>query len=274
MADINGELQESNEYYPFGGLIAENSTNRDKQDFKYKGKEYDSMHGLNQYDHSARYYDPANIRFTTMDPHSENYYSWSPYVYVANNPMKFIDPTGMEIRTFYKKQGENKMGQLHSINQSALYVFANSPQGKEFLSNYVQDSQKIGNVNIKGSAKAGINLYIISGPDKLVLKNGKASYVDAWTCTNFNDEGGFDVVIELSYNTDSKGKAIIDIAHEAFIHGVGNFKLANDVNKKGGSKEQKQKNTIIRLLVEMMIIKLIQKMKVKVLLHLMILQIG
>jgi len=31
------------------------------------------MHGLNQYDYSARFYDPAYIRFTTMDPHSDNY---------------------------------------------------------------------------------------------------------------------------------------------------------------------------------------------------------
>ena len=97
VANSSGGVEQSNEYYPFGGLIAEVSTNRDKQDFKYNGKEYDSMHGLNQYDYSARYYDPANIRFTTMDPMAEKYYSVSPYVYVANNPMKFIDPTGMKI---------------------------------------------------------------------------------------------------------------------------------------------------------------------------------
>lgn len=35
-------------------------------------------------------------RFTTIDPHSENYYSISPYVYVGNNPMRLIDPTGMD----------------------------------------------------------------------------------------------------------------------------------------------------------------------------------
>lgn len=36
-------------------------------------------------------------RFTTMDPMSEKYYSISPYAYVANNPLKFTDPTGMWI---------------------------------------------------------------------------------------------------------------------------------------------------------------------------------
>ena len=47
------------------------------------------------YDYSARYMDPALGRFTSIDPLSENYYSISPYVYVANNPLRFIDPTGM-----------------------------------------------------------------------------------------------------------------------------------------------------------------------------------
>lgn len=32
--------------------------------------------------------------FPTIDPHLEDYYSWSPYVYCYNNPMKFVDPTG------------------------------------------------------------------------------------------------------------------------------------------------------------------------------------
>jgi len=37
---------------------------------------------------------PDDKKFTTVDPLSEKYYSWSPYVYCYNNPMKFVDPTG------------------------------------------------------------------------------------------------------------------------------------------------------------------------------------
>lgn len=33
-------------------------------------------------------------RFTSIDFHVEKYYSWSPYAYVMNNPLKYIDPTG------------------------------------------------------------------------------------------------------------------------------------------------------------------------------------
>lgn len=38
--------------------------------------------------------DPAIGRFTSIDPLAEKYYSISPYVYVMNNPLKYIDPDG------------------------------------------------------------------------------------------------------------------------------------------------------------------------------------
>jgi hypothetical protein len=42
-------------------------------------------------------YDPAMARFTTQDPMAEKYYSVSPYAYCNNNPVNYIDPTGMWI---------------------------------------------------------------------------------------------------------------------------------------------------------------------------------
>jgi len=45
-------------------------------------------------------------RFLTIDPHSEKYYSVSPYVYVNNNPLRFIDPTGMD---WYEHNNGNVM---------------------------------------------------------------------------------------------------------------------------------------------------------------------
>ena len=40
-----------------------------------------------------------------MDPAAEEYYSISPYVYVANNPMKWIDPDGKRIGEPYQNMG-------------------------------------------------------------------------------------------------------------------------------------------------------------------------
>ena len=60
------------------------------------------MHGLNLYDYSARYYESAVGRFTTVDPLSEIHYNNSPYAYVLNNPLKYIDPSGCDTVYVYK----------------------------------------------------------------------------------------------------------------------------------------------------------------------------
>lgn len=79
------------------------------QPYKYGSKEFDTMHGLNQCDFHARQYDPAIARFTSMDPLAEKYYSWSPYVYCGNNPLRFTDPTGMEWLTEKDEQTAAEM---------------------------------------------------------------------------------------------------------------------------------------------------------------------
>ena len=66
------------------------------QPYKYNGKELDTMHGLDTYDYGARQYDPILGRWDRMDPLCEKYYNISPYAYCHNNPIKNIDPDGLE----------------------------------------------------------------------------------------------------------------------------------------------------------------------------------
>ena len=89
----SGTVEETSHYYPFGGVFASAGN---VQPYKYNGKELDTKKGLNWYDYRARHYDAALGRFTTNDPLAEKYYSMSPYTYCADNPVKFIDPNGME----------------------------------------------------------------------------------------------------------------------------------------------------------------------------------
>ena len=87
-----GTVEETNHYYPFGGVFA--ATNN-VQPYKYNGKEFDSKNGLNWYDYGARHYDAALGRFISVDPMAEKYYGISPYTYCGNSPVNRIDPTGM-----------------------------------------------------------------------------------------------------------------------------------------------------------------------------------
>ena len=88
-----GEVLQSMEYLPSGAIFRR--TCYDIQNRRFCGKEELSMHGFNMYDSGARLQCTLVPRFSTMDPLLEKYYDISPYVYCANNPVRFIDPTGM-----------------------------------------------------------------------------------------------------------------------------------------------------------------------------------
>ena len=90
----NGSVEEVNHYYPFGGTFASTSS---VQPYKYNGKELDRKGGLDWYDYGARHYDAALGRWHVVDPMAEEYYGISPHVYVANNPLKYIDLNGDSI---------------------------------------------------------------------------------------------------------------------------------------------------------------------------------
>ncbi|WP_236264210.1 RHS repeat domain-containing protein [Dysgonomonas sp. Marseille-P4677] len=95
--NASGTITQRNHYYPFGTAFAEKYDGGKNQKYKYNGKELDDMHQLNLYDYSARYYESAVGRFTSVDPLAEKYYSISPYAYVANNPINAVDPRGDSI---------------------------------------------------------------------------------------------------------------------------------------------------------------------------------
>ena len=96
---VAGDIKQINHYYPFG-LNMEGNWNGAQGDNKYQfnGKEWNDDFGLGWNDYGARFYDPAVARWGAVDPKSEKYYSMSPYIYVANNPIGFIDPNGKEIK--------------------------------------------------------------------------------------------------------------------------------------------------------------------------------
>ena len=61
--------------------------------YKFNGKELDEETGL--YYYGARYYDPRISIFQSADPLFEKAPNWTPYRYCFNNPVKYVDPTGL-----------------------------------------------------------------------------------------------------------------------------------------------------------------------------------
>ena len=78
-------MESESKTLPFGREL-ENVDHR----FTFTGKERDVNSGL--YYFGVRYYDFDTGRFTSTDPVQENH----PYAYANNNPLKYVDPTGMD----------------------------------------------------------------------------------------------------------------------------------------------------------------------------------
>jgi RHS repeat-associated protein len=99
-ASGESEVTQENHYYPFG-LNMEGATNQWYNDavadnkYQYNGKEWNDDFGLGMNDYGARMYDPAIGKWNAIDPMAHKFHAFSPYNYVANNPISNIDPDGM-----------------------------------------------------------------------------------------------------------------------------------------------------------------------------------
>jgi len=64
--------------------------------YSFNGKEQDEATGF--YYYGARYYAPSLSRWLRTDPLAEKYQGFSPYNYTLNNPVRFVDPDGMQVK--------------------------------------------------------------------------------------------------------------------------------------------------------------------------------
>jgi RHS repeat-associated protein len=64
--------------------------------YLYNDKERIKELNVNWMDYGARYYDPMIGRWNGVDPLAEKFNDKSGYAYVSNNPVRFLDPLGLE----------------------------------------------------------------------------------------------------------------------------------------------------------------------------------
>ncbi len=98
VAHRQGAVAQRTDYYPYGLPMRQKSA--DVQPYKYSGKEFDPINGLNTYDFHARAYHPDKSVFGSPDFHASDYPEQSIYSYCGGNPILFIDPNGMDIHHY------------------------------------------------------------------------------------------------------------------------------------------------------------------------------
>jgi RHS repeat-associated protein len=174
------EVVQETSYYPFGAPIADlswspKSTNR----YLREGKEYISDFDWNKYDFTGRTFDSWTLRALQVDPMAEKYYNVSPYALWLNNPLRVIDPTGMDIWEI------NDIGEIikriKDETQDAFYMVAKDADGN-YQRTYTtdKDGNKVYNsisfeygaiekqfsVNIKvGENLEKVDLFQVKGDD-------------------------------------------------------------------------------------------------------------
>lgn len=223
--------------YQYGGIKANK--------YLYQGKEMMDDHSLNIYDFHARGYDPVLGRTLQQDPHAENYLSLSPYNWVANNPILFTDPTGMDIslgNLYDKDEDGNYINQRQIL---AFELFASTKTGKEFILQRAQEGFKMEGVFVKGlnidvesaghlSGKVDAN-FKVTDLDSHDVTKGIAGGALGLTESEITDGGKLSVTYHMNsergdffkqygLNTDSGGKELLKSvntwSHETLIHGA------------------------------------------------------
>lgn len=170
----SGAVEETNHYYPFGGVFASMGN---VQPYKYNGKELNARKELNWYDYGARQYDAALGRFTTVDPLAEKYYSMSQFGYCGNNPIRYIDPTGM----FYTGFTIDEKGYLQKVNNEGGneydVIYNKSKYSSQTRKDYDTSGNKTGIKISKGilNEKAGTDRNMSTKTVKGAINDGEGN---------------------------------------------------------------------------------------------------
>ena len=222
-ADKNGtiatnEILEESSYYPFGMKHSYTmASSQPSYKYKYNGKELQDELGLNFYDYGARNYDPALGRWMNIDPHSENYYSISSYVSFANNPVSFVDPTGEDILFWQlNKKGEYEQVTFNKLDkkvQQGIIDFAKTDAGYDFLANFANAGDKLGNSGISFSkdgknSKHNFNVLQMDNPER-----------SEGTSDERVSKNKIDFYLEINKDmSNPKINMAETMGHEAFLH--------------------------------------------------------
>jgi RHS repeat-associated protein len=178
---------QENHYYPFGmNLVGIEKRGNPEDKFQYNGKEKQEEFGLNAYDYGARFYSFDAPRWWGVDALAEKYHFISPYVYVANNPVIFIDPNGKDI----------EIGNLNAKDRSALKKLMETSTGRAFVAQYARAGDEILGVRFEETGRNANNILRFNSKPPHVTYAGSTGVYLKLRNTNNQNYNEIDLYIE------------------------------------------------------------------------------
>ena len=224
--DDDGNILSDFSYYPYGLRWDYN----DSPDYEWNRVGALEQDGIqNHIDLMAyRSCDRTTGRFSNVDPAADNYLSISPYAFVANNPLIYIDPDGRN--TIYYDSDGNELHRSEDEFDNAIVVI-----GSDYLddfNNYLSDFD--GSDNAISTLRGLGDNYMIDG------------IIDLFADNTGNLSGQSDTNAAYQF-IDSNGNTRTDLIAEtgSFLEKTGNTICRSTCTFSDGSVDNISDNTYI-----------------------------
>ncbi|MBE6330524.1 MAG: hypothetical protein E7072_10525, partial [Bacteroidales bacterium] len=195
VTDNDGNVVQSVAYIPYGEVFIEERNGTWNTPYLFNGKELDEETGL--YYYGARYLNPTNGMWLSVDPLFEKYVGMSPYNYCAGNPVKLVDPDGRRslpideeyngfnarVDSWYGPRNIKNGSKNHKGLDFNYSCGGNNDYGSPIIATHD------GTVNVKDNTKGGEGrmVTITSHDDKFRTRYMHLSSVDVENGTNINE---------------------------------------------------------------------------------------